>query len=343
MRPMLATHSPFDGPPLGPEWIHEVKWDGIRLLADVTEGRLQLLNRNEVDVTVAYPELVSAEGLPDDVLLDGEVVVVNPDGTSNLRAIAPRIHLRDPRRIAQLAATRPVQYMIFDVLRLHGRDLTRLPLEQRRELLESLDLPSLGSAWQVPPQYEDGDLLARVTLDVGLEGVVSKRLSAPYLPATRSIDWVKVPHRSEFVGVVGGWVPETDNPRRLGSLWIGHPHDEPTFEETGLLYPITRAGSGLSARVRDELLAVLRWIESDRCPFVPPPTAPEVRRTTWVEPIICVQVRYLGRPGGFSPQGALSAPESGQLRQPVLRRLRPDLTPLEAAHVDFDETEPLEE
>lgn len=334
MRPMLATHRDTPGIPLGPQWVHEVKWDGIRLLADVSDGVLRLTNRNEIDVTVTYPELHHATQLPEDVLLDGEVVAVTAEGVANLASLAPRMHQRDPRKVALIAAATPARFMVFDVLRLDGRSLLDAPLEQRRALLESLDVAANGPGWQVPPQYEDGQLLAQVTLEAGLEGVISKRLGSPYQPGARSSDWVKVPHRAEFVGVIGGWVPETQNPRHLGALWIGHPHDETTFDRDGLLYPITRAGSGLSHSERDQLLQVLRSIETDHCPFVPPPIGPEARRAHWVEPILCVQVRYLGAPGGFSRAGAGHAGDAGQLRQPVLRRLRPDVTALEAPGVE---------
>ncbi|MGA4508534.1 ATP-dependent DNA ligase [Propionibacteriaceae bacterium G1746] len=342
MQPMLATHSPTGRVPEGPDWVHEVKWDGIRLLADVVDDRLTLRNRRGIDVTVTYPELHSPAKhthLPHDVLLDGEVVAVNRHGVANLQALAPRMHQRDPRKVAQLAAAVPARFMVFDILRLDGATLTNLPLEQRRELLESLDLPSIGPGWQVPPQYEDGPLLAQATLDQGLEGIISKRLGSAYQPGVRSSDWVKVPHRTEFVGVIGGWVPETENPRRLGSLWIGHPHDEQTFDTDGLLYPITRAGSGLSHAERDDLLAVLRSIETDHQPFVPPLWGPDARRAHWVEPILCVQVRYLGQPGAFSKGAATTAPDAGQLRQPVLRRLRPDVAALEAPDIVVDELE----
>ena len=337
MRPMLATHSPSGHLPSGDEWVHEVKWDGIRLLADVVDGQLRLQNRNDVDVTVTYPELYGAPLLPRDVLLDGEVVAVTRDGVANLASLAPRMHQRDPRKVALLSARTPAQFMVFDLLRLEGRSLVRLPLEQRRDLLEGLGLERNGPGWQVPPQYEDGPLLAQVTLAAGHEGVISKRLGSPYQPGVRSPDWLKVPHRSEFVGVIGGWVPETGSEHRIGALWIGHPNDETTFEEDGLLYPITRAGSGLSHAERDDLLQVLRSIGTDRCPFVPPPRGPDARRARWVEPILCVQVRHLGQPDGFSSSGVAAAGEAGQVRQPVLRRLRPDVTALEAPYVVIED------
>lgn len=326
---MLAVPSAQPGvPPSGPEWHHEVKWDGIRLLAETRAGELRLTNRNEIDVTVAYPELTRlATGLPADVLVDGEVVALE-GGKPSFARIASRMHVRDERRAARAAQSLPVTYMVFDLLRLDGAELLRLPLTQRRELLTELDLPQLGASWQVPPAYDDGETLAAATAAQGLEGVVSKRLTSTYQPGVRSIDWIKAPHRTELVGVIGGWVPETDSPNRLGSVWIGHPHDEETFDETGILYPIARVGSGLPHDQRDALLSVLRQIERPTCPFVPPPAGPEVRRTTWVEPIVCVQVRHLGRS------------DSGVLRQPVLRALRPDVTPLQAPTAELIQLEP---
>lgn len=336
---MLATHSPVPGQvPVGENWVHEVKWDGIRLMAEVVDGTLRLRNRNDVDITVTYPELHGGQHLPDDVLLDGEVVAVTRDGVANLQSLAPRMHQRDPRKVALIAARTPARFMVFDILRLHGQSLVKLPLEQRRDLLEGLDLEANGVGWQVPPQYEDGDLLSQATLAQGLEGVISKRLGSTYQPGVRSPDWVKVPHRAEFVGVIGGWVPETESDKRLGSLWIGHPHDEQTFGADGLLYPITRAGSGLGHGERDQLLQVLRSIEIDHCPFVPRLHGPDARRARWVEPILCVQVRFLGRHGGFTREDAASAGDNGQLRQPVLRRLRPDVTALEAPYVVVEES-----
>ncbi|WP_051208864.1 hypothetical protein [Propionicicella superfundia] len=324
MRPMLATPSAQPGvPPSGGEWWHEVKWDGIRALAEVRNGSARLWNRNEVDVTVAYPELrLDGSLLGEDVLLDGEIVALE-GGLPSFPRIASRMHVRDAARAARAARAAPVTYMVFDLLRLGGVELLEVPLADRRAILEGLDLSTVtggdASPWQVPPTYDDGQALAAATRTQGLEGVVSKKTSSVYRPGARSTDWVKVPHRTELVAVIGGWVPETASPHRLGSVWVGHPSDEATFERTGTLYPIARVGSGLPHDQRDDLLSVLRQIERPTSPFDPLPVQPEVRRTTWVEPVICVQIRYLG----VSP--------SGSLRQPVLRAIRPDVVPLDAA------------
>ncbi len=323
---MLAVPSAQPGvPPAGAEWVHEVKWDGVRVLAEVTGGTVRLFNRNEGDITGGYPEIAATAGSLPDVLLDGEVVAFDAAGRPTLHALAHRMHVRDPRRTAPLSISAPVSYLVFDLLRFNGDDLTGQPLSERRAILDGLDLEAvtgrhLGQpVWRLSELHDDGSLLADVTAATGLEGVMSKRRSSPYLPGARSDHWIKVPHRTELVGVIGGWIPETESPQRLGSVWIGHATDEETFETAPVLYSLGRVGSGLPHAVRDDLLKVLREIESDRCPFDPRPADLGVRRTRWVEPLLCVQVRYLGRN------------DSGSLRQPVLRALRPDVLPVDAA------------
>ena len=317
MRPMLATPTATPGqPPAGPGWVHEVKWDGVRAIATVSGGTVRLASRNGADITAGYPEVAAgAAGLPDGVF-DGELIAFDDQGRPSFHAIAHRMHARNPARVAQHAATRPVVFVVFDVLLLGNEKLLRLPMSQRRRALESIDLARPG--WRLSDTYDDGAMLAELTRDAGLEGVISKRLDSPYLPGTRSPHWVKTPHRSELIAVIGGWIPETDSPNRLGALWVGHPADEDTFETLPVLYPLGRVGSGLPHAQRDTLLQVLRDTERDTSPFDPVPSDPEVRRTRWVEPMLCVQVRYLN----VTPDGAL--------RQPVLIALRPEVAPIDA-------------
>ncbi|MDO5677832.1 MAG: DNA ligase [Propionibacteriaceae bacterium] len=316
---MLATPTATPGmPPSGPGWLHEIKWDGVRALAETRSGRLVLYNRTEGQITAAYPEVVAgAEGLPDGLLIDGELIALDSAGLPSFQAIAHRMHVRNPARAARQAVERPVTFVAFDLLRAGGDDLTRLPLEERRRRLSALDLDR--PRWQVSEQHDDGEALAVFTREAGLEGVMSKRAGSVYVPGARSTDWVKTPHRTELVGVIGGWVPETGDENRLGSVWIGHPADEATFEVDPVLYPLGRVGSGLSHAEKDTLLEVLRTTERPTVPFDPAPVGPEARRTRWVEPMLCVQVRYLN----VSPSGAL--------RQPVMLRLRPEVSPVEAA------------
>lgn len=314
---MLATPTPTPGqPPSGDGWLHEVKWDGVRSIATVSGGAVRLANRTEGDITVAYPEVIAGgEGLPD-CIIDGELIALDEQGRPSFHVIAHRMHARNPARVAQHAATRPATFVAFDLLQLDGRSLLSVPLTERRALLEQLDLDR--SAWRLSDTFDDGEALAAFTREAGLEGVISKRADSPYQPGTRSPHWVKTPHRSELIAVIGGWIPETDSPNRLGALWVGHPADEARFGSDPVLYPIGRVGSGLGHAQRDALLRVLRDTERPTAPFDPVPTGPEVRRTRWVEPALCVHVRYL------------NVTPDGMLRQPVLMALRPDVDPLDA-------------
>lgn len=303
MRPMLA--SPTLTVPSGADWVHEVKWDGMRVLVDVHDGRLTLTSRAGNDATASYPELAPLAGLYDDMLLDGEVVALE-DGRPSFRALAERMHVKDRRRAERLSATRPVTLMVFDLLRLYGSDLTAQPLAARRELLERLDLNS--SHWQVPPIYEDGEGLFAATLEQGLEGVVSKRLSSPYLPGRRSADWLKSPHWNSMSVVVGGWRPEVGTTGRLGAVLVGIP------SPAGWQYA-GRVGSGIAGKAQRQLAAAVGPLRRADSPFATEVPALDAKGAVWVEPKIVVEVR------------ALEMTRDGRLRQPAYLGVRADLTP----------------
>src|SRR5690242_20146662 len=144
MKPMLATRG--DQVPTGSGWLHEVKWDGIRALVEVRDGRVRITSRNENDVTPAYPELLGLGELGHDLLLDGEIVALG-SGVPSFSDLADRMHVRDATKAARLAQTNPVTYLAFDLLRLDGADLSSRPLAERREALLGLGLDA--AAWQV--------------------------------------------------------------------------------------------------------------------------------------------------------------------------------------------------
>jgi bifunctional non-homologous end joining protein LigD len=307
MRPMLASATPRAGradAPLGPEWLHEVKWDGMRVLVDLREGSVRLTARSEADVTVAFPELAGLREVLPDALLDGEVVAM-VDGRPSFSALAERMHVQDARRAERLSASRPVVLMIFDILRLYGVDLIGRPLEERRATLERLELH--GPAWQVPPAYDDGPALVAATREQGLEGVVSKRRTSTYQPGARSKDWVKLPHLRIQSALVGGWRPETGNERRIGALLLGVPVG-PGLDFVG------RVGSGISGQVGARLTALLAPLGRDTSPFAAALPRLDAQGSRWSEPMVVVDVSHLGRTGG------------NRLRQPTFRGVRADLS-----------------
>lgn len=303
MRPMLATRG--TRVPSGIEWVHEIKWDGIRLLGDITPDAARFTSRNENDVTAGYPELAALAGR--DMLLDGEVVVFGDDGRPSFGGLAERMHVRNTRRLAALTKSRPVTYLVFDLLRLDGRDLTREPLSTRRELLESLGLGDVW--WQVPTTYDDGEMLLEATKRQGLEGVVSKKLSSRYEFGARTRSWLKFPHRHRTSWVVGGWRLETDSTSRLGAVLVGQP-----TADGGLLFR-GRVGSGIAGKVGPMLKDLLEPLAIDGSPFSDEVPRVDAKDTRWVEPRIVIDIESLG----------LGA--QGRLRQPSYRGVRTDLEP----------------
>jgi bifunctional non-homologous end joining protein LigD len=300
--PMLATkgdHVPGAG------WTHEVKWDGMRVLVDRKATGLRIYSRNENDVTVSFPELHEMAGVADDFLLDGEVVALG-EGVPSFGALADRMHVRDATRARRLAEKNPVTLIAFDLLRLDGEDLTALPLSERRERLLSLGLDDVS--WQVPPTYDDGQMLLAAAEQQGLEGIVSKRLSSTYRPGLRSKDWLKFPIRPTGSFVVGGFRHETDSTHRLGAVLVGEPTDQ------GLQFR-GRVGSGIAGKAGRLLSELLTPLVVDESPFTE--VLPRLDRvdTVWVSPVLVVDVQYL------------RLTTDGRLRQPAYRGVRTDLTP----------------
>ena len=310
-RPMLATVA--ERVPTGDGWVHEVKWDGMRVLVDVRDGVATVWSRNERDVTAAYPELDGIGHDYADMLLDGEVVALEA-GRPSFHALTERIHVSERRRAERLAVTRPVTLMVFDLLRLFGSDLTAQPWSARRELLDRLDLD--GRHWQVPAVYDDGKQLLAATADQGLEGIVSKRRSAPYAAGRRSPDWRKTAHRASLSVVIGGWRAEVGSPGRLGAVLVGLPDGEGGWRYAG------RVGAGLAGSAGEALALRLRPLGRDTSPFADDVPSIDASGTTWVEPRVVVDVRTLELTGQH------------RLRQPAYLGVRSDLTPEDLTEVD---------
>jgi bifunctional non-homologous end joining protein LigD len=234
-------------------------------------------------------------------VVDGEVIALNDAGRPDFRVLGERMHTRDPRKAARFAAARPATYMVFDVLRLDGEDLTGRTWTQRRAILEGLEL----GGWQVPATYDDGRLLHQATLAQGLEGIVSKRRDSRYQPGVRSRAWLKFPHRFRASYVVGGWRPQEGTRDRLAALLVGE------LTPQGLRYR-GRVGSGIGGKESLRLRSALT-------PAAASPFADEVPRedltgTFWTTPGVVVDIETHGI--GYE-----------RLRQPTYVGLRTDLSP----------------
>ena len=299
---MLATHGRHV--PTGDGWTHEVKWDGVRALTEVAGGELRMTSRNENAITVAWPELSTSPLGDRDLVVDGEIIALNGRGLPDFRTLQERMHVRKATTAARLARDVPATYMVFDLLRLDGRDLTGEPLDVRRDLLAGL---GLDGTWQVPAAYDDGAMLFDATLDQGFEGIVSKRRSSRYVFGERSPHWQKFAHRHRVSYVVGGWRPQEGTTDRLASLLVGEPGPD------GLLYR-GRVGSGIGPRQGRALTELVTGLGRDDSPFADEVPRVDARGTHWLEPVLVVDIDTHGR--GYE-----------RLRQPSFQGVRSDLTP----------------
>lgn len=305
---MLATKTELV--PVGGDWTHEVKWDGVRALTEVRDGSLRMTSRNENAITAAWPELATSPLGDRDLLVDGEIIALNEHGRPDFRTLQDRIHVRNAAAVARWAEQVPAVYMVFDLLRLDGRDLAGEPLEARRELLTGLSSSWDARGWSFAPSYDDGAMLWEATGRQGLEGVVSKRRDSPYRFGERSPHWLKRAHRHRGSYVVGGWRPQEGTTDRLAALLVG----EQTAD--GLVYR-GRVGSGIGPKQGRALGALVADLGRADSPFVDEVPAVDARGTHWVDPVLVIDVETHGV--GYD-----------RLRQPAYVGVRTDLGPEES-------------
>ena len=186
-------------------WGFEIKWDGIRTIAFCDVGHMRLQGRNFSDFTPRYPE-VRALGRaisPHRAVLDGEVVALDEEGRPSFERLQARMHLASPSAVQRRMKDIPATYVIFDLLWLDGHSTCPLPYEERRALLDKLELE--GPSWRTPAYRRgDGEALLEATKEQGLEGLVAKRLDSPYEPGRRSGAWIKVKNVARQEVVIGG-------------------------------------------------------------------------------------------------------------------------------------------
>lgn len=310
--PMLATAAP---PPADDgTWAFEMKWDGVRAIAYIGGGRLRLLSRNDRDITQTYPDLAGLVGAlgRSQVVLDGEVVAFDAAGRPSFEALQQRMNISSPGRAQAAAGHVPVCYMVFDLLHLNGRPLLGLPYRERRVLLEELGLS--GPRWQIPPVFTDAtaaDAL-RTALLLGLEGVVAKRLEAPYQSGRRSRDWRKIKNVRRQEAVVGGWKPgEGGRTSQLGSLLLG------VYDASGRLRFCGHVGTGFTQQTLLLVAERLAPLRSQVSPFAGQVPREHARDAVWVEPELVVEVAFA------------EWTSSGLMRHPSYKGLRTDKDPAE--------------
>jgi bifunctional non-homologous end joining protein LigD len=301
-EPMLATLT--DRPFSDPNWLFEIKWDGVRALAKIENGNLTLRSRNSVDITARYPELAS---LPQALaarhaILDGEIVALDARGHSDFGLLQERMHVRAPGET--LISKTPAVFYAFDLLYCNGYDLREAPLLQRKQLLQRL-LHGSERIRYADHQLEHGKELFALAKETGLEGIVAKRADSRYV-SDRSMNWLKLKVTQTLDAVVGGWTAARTPAIPLGSLLLG------LYEGKKLRF-IGHVGSGFDAKKHEDLRSKLKDLAVATCPFSAVPEANE--KPSWVSPELVARVKFSGWTQEHS------------LRHPVFIALREDARP----------------
>lgn len=287
-----------DEAPPGDDWLHELKYDGFRIVIRRRASRVGLYSRNGLDWTARLPHLVAtALKLPcKSCVLDGELVALDPKGNSSFGLLQ--------RQMGTTPETTVV--FAFDLLRLDGRDVASLPLDARKRSLAGL-LKKAGKALR-PSSFIVGGgprAFARACRQ-GLEGIISKRRSAPY-QCGRNGDWLKVKCVASDEFVVIGYTPGQGARERLGAVLLAKPERNGAYRYCG------RVGSGFTGALLDELL---RRVKHRHQPveLVQTPSRSDLRgaHPVWVEPRIVVEVNHRG----------ITA--DGRVRQGSIKGMRPD-------------------
>src|SRR5579859_2614161 len=302
--------------PDGTDWIWEIKHDGYRALAVKSRTGVTLFSRRKKSFNKQFPHIVeSLEDLPDETVVDGEVVAIDDDGRSdfnllqNFRAEADRI-----------------QYYVFDLLCWEGRDLSRLALIERRDLLKSLVVVR-DKRIRISDYVEaaPNDLLSAAR-EQGLEGIIGKRKDSPYQPGKRSGAWIKYRVNCGQEFVIGGYFP---GPHGFDSLIVGY------YEGEKLMY-VARTRNGFVPASRRQVFSKLKHLVTPGCPFV---NLPETRRSRFGEELNAVKMTKAVwlRPEAVAQIEFLEWTESDRLRHSKFVGLRDDKNPRSVVKEDAGE------
>jgi bifunctional non-homologous end joining protein LigD len=299
IHPALASIA--DKPFSDPDWIFEIKWDGVRTLANVSGNKVRLWARSGREISREYPELLNlADALnAKEAWVDGEIVSLDAEGRSDFQQLQARMGQQKP--VGQLIEQVPVYYYVFDLLYLDGHDLRGLPLIERKKLLRAvlLDDPLVRYSDHV---VEKGKELYELAARRGLEGILAKKSASVY-PEKRSSAWLKIKLYQDLDAVVGGWTDPRGSREHFGALLAGL-YDGEKLEFIGAV------GSGFTGELQQRLWNALQQRKTAKSPFA---TAPDTREEShWVKPELVARIKF----GGWT--------DGRHLRQPTFLGLPED-------------------
>lgn len=313
VEPMKALL--VDTLPKGAEWLYELKFDGVRALAIKRNREVELISRTEKDLGSKYGELLAPlkKLAAKEFVLDGEVVALDEQGRSSFQLL----------QSFQMAGVkkRPLFYYAFDLINLDGKDLTGIPLYQRKAMVETL-LADASPAIRFSPGIKaESTQLIREMQARGLEGLIAKRRDSKYEPGRRSGAWVKFKWTNEQEFVIGGYTQPKGTRTHFGALLVG-------YYEKGKLRFAAKVGTGFDQKLLASLYEKFKKLIRADCPFSNLPekisgrwgqglSLAEMRRCSWLEPRLVCQIRFA------------EWTRDNHLRQPAFLGLREDKEPKE--------------
>ncbi len=290
VKPMLCTlvESPFSKE----GWLFEIKWDGYRAIGSKFKDDIELYSRNSINFIEKYPPVAEAmRTFRHDVIVDGEIVVVDKDGHAHFE------WLQDWHR----TQNGELHYYIFDILWCDGRDVRTMPLAERRQLLKAL-LPNNATLRFSDDVEEKGEQLFRQMQKRGMEGMVAKRADSTYHEGNRGGDWLKIKTEQRQEVVIGGYTEPRGGRKFLGALVVG------VYENGELIYT-GHSGGGIPDKLREQLQAQFSKIEHKSSPFKvePKPNAP----VHWVEPKFVCEMKF----SEWTKEGYMRHPQFEGMRE----------------------------
>ena len=309
IHPMLATPTAkaFDNP----DWLFEIKWDGYRAVAFIEDGRVRLVSRSQNDLTAQFPELGS---LPQFVkaqraILDGEIVALDEEGRPSFSLMQQRTGFQPGKRRLPRREGVPVIYYAFDLLYLDGVDLRRVPLEQRKQLLQERIEAGKGEVVHYSDHYAEKGLdLFEAAKQRGLEGILAKKRRSVY-EENRSRDWLKIKITQRQECVIGGYTDPEGSREYFGALVLG------LYDQKGRLIHVGQVGTGFDHKTLKEIFGRLQPLKTKQNPFYG--EIGGLRKVQFVRPELVAEIK-------FAEWTHESAEGGMKLRAPVFIGLRAD-------------------
>lgn len=291
IRPMLASPDvrPFDDP----DWVFEIKWDGYRAVAETGGKDLRLYSRNGLSFLEAYPDVVSElRTIRKRMVLDGEIVAINDRQRPDFQLL---------QHASQEPSTHLIYY-VFDILELDGKDLTRLPLLDRKEKLRAV-LTDGTHVRYCDHVASEGKAFFAAAVEQDLEGIIGKRTDSLYAKGVRGKNWVKIKNHRSQEAVIGGYTAPRNSRKHFGALLLG------VYEKDELVY-VGHTGTGFDHRSLDEMMAMMKPLVRTTSPFSTKVDANQP--PVWVEPKLVCNIKFTERT------------RDGHMRHPVFLGLRAD-------------------